>query len=72
MTDDYKKPKGAGKSSFELINQDKLTDMLPLKPESTVLDLGCGRGTYGFKKIEAVDIGEYNYLMSFQETDLYG
>ena len=20
--------------------------MLPLKPESTVLDLGCGRGTY--------------------------
>jgi len=46
MTDDHKKPKGAGKSSFELIIPDKLTDMLPLKPGSTVLDLACGKGTY--------------------------
>ncbi len=46
MTNDHKKPKGAGKSSFELINQDKLKDMLPLKPGSTVLDLACGKGTY--------------------------
>jgi ubiquinone/menaquinone biosynthesis C-methylase UbiE len=46
MTDDHKKPKGAGKSSFELINPDKLTDMLQLKPGSTVLDLACGKGTY--------------------------
>ncbi len=46
MTDDHKKPKGAGKSSFELINLDKLTDMLPLKPGSTVLDLACGKGIY--------------------------
>jgi len=46
MTDDHKKPKGAGKSSFELINPDKLTDMLPLKAGSTVLDLACGKGIY--------------------------
>jgi len=46
MTDDHKKPKGAGKSSFELINSDKLTDILPLKPGSTVLDLACGKGIY--------------------------
>ncbi len=42
----HKKPKGAGKSSFELINPDKLTDMLLLKPGSTVLDLACGKGIY--------------------------
>jgi len=41
-----KKPKGAGKSSFELIDSDKLTDMLPLKSGSTVLDLACGKGIY--------------------------
>jgi ubiquinone/menaquinone biosynthesis C-methylase UbiE len=46
MTDDHKKPKGAGKSSFELINPDLLKDILPLKPGSTVLDLACGKGTY--------------------------
>ncbi|MDY0222880.1 MAG: class I SAM-dependent methyltransferase [Desulfobacterium sp.] len=42
----HKKPKGAGKSSFELINPDKLTEMLPLKSGSTVLDLACGKGAY--------------------------
>ena len=31
MTNDHKKPKGAGKSSFELINPGKLTEMLPKK-----------------------------------------
>ena len=31
MIDDQKKSKGAGKSSFELINPDKLMDMLPRK-----------------------------------------
>ena len=46
MTNDQNKPKGAGKSSFELINPDKLMDMLPLKSGSTVLDLACGKGTY--------------------------
>ena len=46
MTDDHKKPKGAGKSSFELINPDLLKDILPLKPGSTVLDLACGKGIY--------------------------
>ncbi len=46
MTDDQKKPKGAGKSSFELIDSDKLKDMLPPEPGSTVLDLACGKGIY--------------------------
>ena len=34
-----KNPKGAGKSSFELIDLKKISDVLPVKPGSVVLDL---------------------------------
>lgn len=54
MNDTNKKPKGAGKSSFELINPDILTDMLPVKPGSVVLDLACGRGIYSMFLSEIV------------------
>ncbi len=46
MNDTQKQPKGAGKSSFELINSKILADILPVKPGSVVLDLACGRGIY--------------------------
>lgn len=46
MNDTHKKPKGAGKSSFELINSNVLRDILPVGPGSVVLDLACGRGMY--------------------------
>ena len=53
MNDTHKKPKGAGKSSFELINPNILMDMLSVKPGSVVLDLACGRGVYSiFRRIE--------------------
>jgi 2-polyprenyl-3-methyl-5-hydroxy-6-metoxy-1,4-benzoquinol methylase len=41
-----KNPKGAGKSSFDLIDLKKISDVLPVKPGSVVLDLACGRGDY--------------------------
>ncbi len=41
-------PKGAGKSSFELINPDRLRDCLPVKQGSVILDLACGKGGYTF------------------------
>ena len=50
MTDTQKKPKGAGKSSFELIDPNILTAVLPLKPGSVVLDLACGKGIYSLYK----------------------
>jgi hypothetical protein len=37
MNDTHKHPKGAGKSSFELINTKILADILPVKPGSVVL-----------------------------------
>ena len=46
MTDAQKNPKGAGKSSFGLINSEILSNVLPLKSGSVALDLACGRGLY--------------------------
>ncbi len=112
MDNTDKKPKGAGKSSFKLIDSNKLKTILPIKSGSVVIDLACGKGIYSmflsgivgekgliyavieFKKIEGppgppahirlseaevekmvtrhgfvkkqtVDIGAYNYLMTF-------
>jgi ubiquinone/menaquinone biosynthesis C-methylase UbiE len=41
-------PQGAGKSSFNLIDQALLFRKLALKPDDVLLDLGCGRGNYTF------------------------
>ena len=43
---DQAKPKGAGKSSFELINTDILKRMLQIHQGSVILDLACGKGLY--------------------------
>ena len=46
MEDTPRKPKGAGKSSFEFIDPNLLKTVLPIKPGSAVLDLACGKGAY--------------------------
>ncbi|MDX9965367.1 methyltransferase domain-containing protein [Desulfobacter postgatei] len=43
---DQAKPKGAGKSSFELIDTQILEQMLPIHQGSVILDLACGKGLY--------------------------
>ncbi|WP_020585611.1 class I SAM-dependent methyltransferase [Desulfobacter curvatus] len=43
---DQAKPKGAGKSSFELINTDILKQILPIHQGDVILDLACGKGRY--------------------------
>ncbi len=46
MNNTKKNPKGAGKSSFELIDPKIVRDILPVKHGSVVLDLACGKGNY--------------------------
>ena len=41
-----KKPPGAGKSSFDLVDAGRVFHELDLKRGSTFLDMGCGRGEY--------------------------
>lgn len=40
------KPVAAGKSSFDLIDQDKVLAILAVRPDSSFLDLACGTGRY--------------------------
>lgn len=54
MHDTPKKPKGAGKSSFELIDSKQLAALLPVKPGTVVLDLACGKGNYSLFLSEIV------------------
>jgi ubiquinone/menaquinone biosynthesis C-methylase UbiE len=51
------KPPGAGKSSFELIETEKLFHKLSLKPWYTVLDMGCGPGMYALAMAEIIGDG---------------
>jgi ubiquinone/menaquinone biosynthesis C-methylase UbiE len=47
-------PRGAGKSSFELIEAGKLFQVLALKPWYTVLDMGCGTGSYALAMAQII------------------
>jgi len=78
MADIQKMPKGAGKSSFELIDPEILAEALPIKPGSVVLDLACGKGTYStfLSKIVgdqglvyAVDMWKQGLLLLEQEIE---
>ena len=46
MTPHPHPPHGAGKSSFDLLEPEKLFPALDLHPGDTVVDLGCGEGRY--------------------------
>jgi ubiquinone/menaquinone biosynthesis C-methylase UbiE len=48
-TNNHKKPTGAGKSSFDLIDIEVFFREIDLKTGSTFLDLACGRGAYCLK-----------------------
>src|SRR5512136_1368582 len=50
-------PKGAGKSSFELIEAEKLFHVLALKSWHTVLDMGCGTGMYALAMAKIIGDG---------------
>ena len=65
------KPQGAGGSSFQLIDAEKVLGKLRLKKGNTFLDLGCGQGEYAieFSKIVgeegliyAVDLWDKNIV----------
>jgi len=48
------KPYGAGKSTFELVDFDRVLQALSLTPSTIFLDLGCGRGNYAIPVAESM------------------
>ncbi len=73
-----KKPKGAGKSSFELIDSNLLKAVLPIQSGSSVLDLACGKGAYSLflsamvgdqGLVYAVDLWEEGIMLLEQEIE---
>lgn len=70
MNDPHKKPKGAGKSSFELIDPKILTDILQVKPGSVVLDLACGKGAYSLFLSEMVGADGLVYAVDLWQEGL--
>jgi 23S rRNA U2552 (ribose-2'-O)-methylase RlmE/FtsJ len=65
-----KNPKGAGKSSFDLIDLKKNSDVLPVKPGSVVLDLACGRGDYSVYFSEIVGEQGLVYALDLWEEGI--
>jgi len=59
VTNKHKKsPPGAGKSSFDLIDSERLFSELRISGGMTLLDLGCGKGAYSIevsRKVGDVD-----------------
>ncbi|MBW1980496.1 MAG: class I SAM-dependent methyltransferase [Deltaproteobacteria bacterium] len=61
-------PLGAGRSSFNLLDSDKLFTSLPLFERQEVLDIGCGRGEYALALAAIVgDRGRVHALDLWQE-----
>ena len=53
-TKDHRKPTGAGKSSFDLIDVETFFQEIDLKPGIVFLDVACGRGAYCLKASEII------------------
>lgn len=70
MKSDQKNPKGAGKSSFGLIDTDSLSEVLPVKNGSVVLDLACGKGLYSIFLSEMVGDTGLVYALDLWEEGI--
>lgn len=64
------KPKGAGKSSFELIDPNTLRQNIPIRDGSVILDLACGRGTYSLFLSDVVGDNGLIYAVDLWEEGI--
>ena len=48
-------PIAAGKSSFAMVDIDRAFDFIGLKPDTVMLDMGCGRGNYALAAAARID-----------------
>jgi ubiquinone/menaquinone biosynthesis C-methylase UbiE len=48
-------PIAAGKSSYAMVDVNRVFDLIGLKPETVMLDMGCGRGNYSLAAATRID-----------------
>ena len=70
MKSSKKKPTGAGKSSYDLIDVDKFFKELNLQRGAAFLDLACGRGAYSLLSSEIVGEGGKVYGLDLWEEGI--
>ncbi len=63
----HDKPIAAGKSSFDLIEADKVFTALALKKGSTFLDIACGAGNYTLAAAERIGVDGTAYAIDLWE-----
>lgn len=61
---------GAGRSSFRLVDADRVFSELQLKEASTFVDLGCGRGEYALVAAEMVGLEGVVYAIDLWEEGI--
>ncbi|MBW1743765.1 MAG: methyltransferase domain-containing protein [Deltaproteobacteria bacterium] len=64
------KPPGAGRSSFSLIDPEKVLGGLRLKPGSVFLDMACGAGQYAVAASEIVGDEGFVYAIDLWEEGI--
>lgn len=63
-----KKPHGAGRSTFEFVDLERVLQALSLTPHTVFLDLGCGAGNYAIPVAEAIgSLGKVYGVDAWQE-----
>jgi ubiquinone/menaquinone biosynthesis C-methylase UbiE len=64
------KPKAAGKSSIDLIDQDLAFDNIIVGSRATYLDLGCGAGNYTLALARRLGAGSLVYALDLWEDGI--
>ena len=59
-----KRNHGAGRSSFGLVDQNRLFSKLGLSRGITFLDFGCGRGDYAMVAAEIIGPGDWSTVLT--------
>jgi ubiquinone/menaquinone biosynthesis C-methylase UbiE len=65
-----RKPHGAGRSTFDLIDAGRLFEALDVRPSTVILDLGAGMGDYTIRLAEATGPGGRVFALDAWEKGL--